>query len=156
MRGVYRAVDTVSSVTTAKTLIYITAPADAVLEILSARITCQDEDTSEQIMAELNRISSLGTPTATTITPKPTEEGSAATGATCKSNVTASEPTYDDESDAIASGGANKLGAGWEYVPLPEERAYISPSDNVGLRLIDNIANNCDLTAEIVFREIGG
>lgn len=155
MRGVFRAVDTISGVTTAKTLIYLTAPADAVLEILSARITCQDEDTSEQIMAELNRISSLGTPTATTITPKPTEEGSAAFGGTAKANVTASEPTYDDESAAIASGGANKL-AGWEYVPLPEERPIISPSDNVGLRLIDAVANSSDLTAEIVFREIGG
>jgi hypothetical protein len=155
MRGVFRAVDTISSVTTNKTLIYLTAPSDAVLEILSARITCQDEDTSEQIMAELNRINALGTPTATTITPKPTEEGSAAFGGTAKSNVTASEPTYDSESDAIASGGANKL-AGWEYVPLPEERPIISPSDNVGLRLIDAIANSSDLTAEIVFREIGG
>ena len=154
MRGVYRAVDTISAVTTAKTLLYLTTPSDAVIEILSARITAQDEDTSEQIMAELNRITTLGTPTATTITPKPTEEGSAASGCTCKSNVTASEPTYDGESDAIASGGANKL-AGWEYVPLPEERPVIKPSDNVGLRLIDAIANSSDLTAEIVYREIG-
>lgn len=155
MRGVYRLVDTISGVTAAKTLLYLTAPSDAVLEILSARVTCQDEDTSEQIMVELNRIATLGTPTATTITPKPTEEGSAAFGGTARSNVTASEPTYDGESDAIASGGANKLG-GWEYVPLPEERAYISPGDAVGLRLVDAVANSSDLTAEITFREIGG
>lgn len=155
MRGVFRAVDTISGVTTAKTLLYIEVPTDAVIEILSARITCQDEDTSEQIMAELNRIATLGTPTATTITPKPTEEGSAAFGGTVKSNVTASEPTYDAEEAAIHSGGANKL-AGWEYVPLPEERPIISPGDDVGLRLIDAIANSSDLTAEIVFREIGG
>jgi len=154
MRGVYRAADTIASVTTAKTLIYLTTPATAVIEILSARITAQNEDTSEQIMAELNRISSLGTPTATTITPKPTEELSAASAVTAKSNVTASEPTYDDESAAIASGGANKL-AGWEYVPLPEERAIIKPSDSVGLRLIDAIANSTNLTAEIIYREIG-
>lgn len=154
MRGVYRLVDTISAVTTAKTLLYITTPSTAVIEILSARITCQDEDTSEQIMAELNRIATLGTPTATTITPKPTEEGSSASACTAKSNVTASEPTYDDESSAIHSGGANKL-AGWEYVPLPEERVIIKPSDNVGLRLIDAIANSSDLTAEIVYRELG-
>jgi len=154
MRGVFRVSQTISAVTTAKTLIYITAPSTAVLEILSARITCQDEDTSEQILAELNRIATLGTPTATAVTPKPTEEGSAASGATAKYNVTASEPTYDGVADAIASGGANKL-AGWEYIPLPEERAIIKPSDTVGLRLIDAIANSCDLTAEIVYREIG-
>ena len=154
MRGVYRLCDTISAVTTAKTLLYITTPATCVIEILSARITAQDEDTSEQIMAELNRIATLGTPTATTITPKPTEELSAASAVTAKSNVTASEPTYDDESAAIASGGSNKL-AGWEYVPLPEERAVIKPSDSVGLRLIDAIATSTDLTAEIVYREIG-
>ena len=154
MRGVYRASATISAVTTAKTLIYLTAPSTAVLEILSARITCQDEDTSEQIFAELNRIATLGTPAATALTPKPTEEGSAAAQTIAAYDVTASEPTYDAITDAIASGGANKL-AGWEYVPLPEERAIIKPSDSVGLRLIDAIANASDLTAEIIFREIG-
>lgn len=154
MRGVFRATATIPAVSTAKTLLYITAPADAVLEILSARITAENEDTSEQIYAELNRIATLGTPTATSITAKPTEEGSAAFGGSAFKNVTASEPTYDSVEAAIASGGANKLG-GWEYVPLPEERAYISPSDNFGLRLIDAITTT-DLTAEIIFREIGG
>ena len=154
MRGVYKATGTIATVTTAKTLVYVTAPADAVLEILSARITFEDEDTAEQIYAELNRIATLGTPTATTLTPKPTEEGSAAFGGTSKYNVTASEPTYDAITDAIAAGGANKL-AGWEYVPLPEERSYLSPSDSLGLRLVDAITSS-DVSFEITFREIGG
>jgi hypothetical protein len=106
------------------------------------------------MFAELNRIATLGTPTATTEVPKPTEEGSAAYGGVCKLNVTASEPTYDDITDAIMSGGANKL-AGWEYVPLPEERPIIKADDDVGLRLLDALANSSDLTAEITFREIG-
>ena len=153
MRGVFRLSGTISAVTTAKTLLYIevgTAP----IEILSAKVTCQDEDTSEQIFVELNRIATLGTPTATTEVAKPTEEGSAAYGGTCKLNVTASEPTYDDITDAVASGGANKL-AGWEYVPLPEERIIVAGGDDIGLRLVDDIANSSDLTAEIIFREIG-
>lgn len=154
MRGVFRASGTIAGVTTAKTLLYITTPATAVIEIISARITAQDEDTSEQIFGELNRIATLGTPTATTITPKPTEEGSAASACTAKLNVTASEPTYDAIGDAIASGGANKL-AGWEYVPLPEERPIIKPSDNLGLRLVDAISASTDLTAEIIYRELG-
>lgn len=155
MRGVYRAAISISGVTTAKTLLYITTPSTMVIEILSARITCENEDTSEQIKAELNRIATLGTPTASTVTPKPTEEGSSASSCTVKGNVTASEPTYDTATgDAIASGGANKLG-GWEYTPIPEERPIIKPSDNVGLRLIDAIANSSGITAEILFREIG-
>ena len=68
--------------------------------------------------------------------------------------VTASEPNYNDITDAIASGGANKL-CGWEYVPTPEERPIIAANDDVGLRLIDAIGVSSDLTAEIVFREFG-
>ena len=128
MHGVYRLSGSISGVTTAKTLLYIETAATVPIEILSARITCQDEDTSEQIFAELNRIATPRTPTATTEVPKPTEEGSAAYGGVCKLNVTADEPTYDHITDAIASGGANKL-AGWEYVPLPEERPIIAAAD---------------------------
>jgi len=153
MQGVYRLSGTVATVTTAKTLAYIETHATRPIEILRASITCENEDTSEQIYAELNRIATLGIPTATTEVPKPTEEGSSAYGGVCKVNVTASEPTYDDVTDAIASGGANKLG-GWEYVPLPEERPIIAAADDVGLRLIDAIATSSDLTVEIVFREI--
>lgn len=155
MRGVYRASIVITGVTTAKTLLYITTPSSAVIEILSAKVTNTNEDTSEQVVAELNRISSLGTPTATTVTPKPTEEGSGASGVTCKGNVTGSEPTYDAAADSICNNGANKLGNGWEYTPLPEERTVIKPSDSVGLKLVDAIANSCTLVAEILYREIG-
>jgi len=156
MYGVFRAVDTISAVTTAKTLIYMTIPTGCVVEILSARITAQDEDTSEQIFAELNRIAAVpNDPSGTVIVPKPTEVGSSSYDGTVKSNITSNEPTYDDEGDAIFSGGANKL-AGWEYVPMPEERPIVSPGKRLGLRLIDAISISTDLTAEIVFRKIGG
>lgn len=154
MRGVYRLSGTILSVTTAKTLLIIETGALVPIEILSARITAQDEDTSEQIFAELNRIDVIGTPTSTTEVPKPTEERSTAYGGVCRLNVTASEPSYDDITDAIASGGANKL-AGWEYVPLPEERPIIAAADDVGLRLLDALSVSTDLTAEITFRELG-
>lgn len=154
MRGVYKLTGTIASVTTAKTLCYIETHATKPIEIYSASVDCTNEDTSEQIHLELNRISTLGTPTATTNVPKPTEEGSAAYGGVCKVNVTASEPTYDDISDAIAQGGTNKLG-GWKYVPLPEERVTVAPADDVGLRLVDAIANSSTISFEITFREIG-
>lgn len=154
MRGVFRLVDTISAVTTAKPLLYLATPATAVVEILSARVTCQDEDTSEQILVQLVRATgTVGGGAA--MTPKPTEEGAAASACTAKSGATAiTGMTSDGESDAIASGGANKL-AGWEYVPLPEERPIIKPSDFLILETVDAIANSCDLTCEIVYREIG-
>jgi hypothetical protein len=154
MQGVYKLTGTIASVTTAKTLAYIETHATKPIEIYSARVTCENEDTSEQIYVELNRITTLGTPTATTDIPKPTEESSAAYGGVCKVNVTASEPTYDDITDAIAAGGANKLG-GWEYVPLPEERVIVAAADDVGLRLVDAISVSSDISYEITFREIG-
>lgn len=154
MQGVYKLTNTVSAVTAAKTLAYITTHATKPIEIYRVSVSCQDEDTSEQILAEFNRIATLGTPTATTVTPKPTEESSSAFGGVAKTNVTASEPTYDASTAAIAAFGANKLG-GWEYVPLPEERPIIAANDSVGIRLIDAISVSSDLTVEIVFREIG-
>ena len=153
MQGVYKLTATVAAVTTAKTLAYIETGGKPI-EILSARVTCQDEETSEQIFVSLNRIATLGTPTATTEVPKPTEEGSSVYGGVCKVNVTASEPTYDDITDAIAAYGANKL-AGWEYLPMPEERPIVAGADDVGIKLIDNIDTASDLTVEITFREIG-
>jgi len=153
MRGVYRLSGTIASVTTAKTLLYITTDDDppTPIEILSARITCHDEDTAEQFFASLNRVTS-GTATGPAEVPKATEEGSAPFGGTCILNATG-EPTYDDITDAIASGGANKL-SGWEYLPMPEERPIVKANDSVGLFLGSTIAS-CTLTAEITFRELG-
>ena len=154
MRGVYRLATTITAVTTAKKLLYLATPATKVVEILSARVTCEDEDTSEQIKVSLNR--ATGTVGGgDVLTPKPTEEGTAASGCTCKGgNTSITGMTSDAIEDAIAAGGANKL-AGWEYVPLPEERAVIKPSDYLVLETIDAIANSCDLTCEILFRELG-
>lgn len=158
MRGVFRLAQTITSVTTAEPLLYIATPADLMIEILSARVTCENEDTSEQIKISLNRIASGSVGGGTALTAKPTEPGGAvstASGCTCKGGDTAiTSLTSDSINDAIASGGANKLG-GWEYVPLPEERHIITVSDELVLETIDTIANSCDLTAEIIFREIG-
>lgn len=154
MRGVYVVRDTITGVTAAKVLLYLATPATMVIEILSAKITCQDEDTSEQIFATLGRATgTVGGGDA--LTPKPTEESSAASAVTAKGGNTAiTGMTQDTDSDAIHSGGANKL-AGWDYVPLPEEREVIKPSDFVTFETIDAIANSCDLTVEIRYREIG-
>lgn len=154
MQGVYNLTGTIDAVTTAKTLAYIETHATRPIEIYRAAISAEDEDTSEQMYAQLNRIATLGTPTATTEVPKPTEEGSAAYGGVCKINVTASEPMYDNITDAIFAGGANKL-AGWEYVPLPEERAVVAAADDVGLATIDPLANSTALSVNLLFREFG-
>ena len=94
MRGVYEASYKITSLSAAKTLMYITAPADACIEILSIEITNTSNETNEQCEATFQKVNSLGTPTATSVTPTPTEAGDQAASATVAANVTASEPTY--------------------------------------------------------------
>ena len=154
MRGVYRLGGTAVSVAVTKTLVFLRAPATGVIEILSARITCENEDTSEQFIGELNRTDGSAAGTSTAEVAKPTEELSAASVVTLGSIDYTVEPTvYDHLTDAIARGGANKLG-GWEYVPLPEERPVLAPSDRVGLRIIGPFTAAI-FTGEIIYREIG-
>lgn len=159
MRGVYKANYRIAGVTTAKTLLYITVPSTIMVDILSAYVTNESNETNEQILCSLQRITTLGTPTATTITPTKSEKGDQAAASTVKANVTANEPTYG----AIAQGGAivdadGLNGApslsGWIYETTPEERQTIAPGDTWGLRLVNNISL-ADLVIQLAFQERG-
>lgn len=159
MRGVYTAAYRIAGVSAAKTLMYLTVPSNKVVEILSVSVTNESNETNEQLLVGLQRVTTLGTPTATTITPKPHETGDQAAGSTVKANVTASEPTYP----AIAAGadipgafgleGASSLG-GWYFDPTPEERPIVPGGETVGLRLV-NAPTSLDLVVRWTFREIG-
>ena len=159
MRGVYRANYRISGVTTAKTLLYITVPSTIVVDLLSGSVTNESSETNEQILCVLQRVTTLGTPTATTITPTKSEKGDQSAASTVKANVTASEPTYG----AIAQGagivdvdgcvGVPSL-SGWFYSPTPEERQTIAPGDTWGIRLVNTIAS-ADLCIQLNFQERG-
>lgn len=159
MRGVYTAAYRIAAVTTARTLMYLTAPTNRVVEILSASVTDENNETNEQILCGLQRITTLATPTATTITPKPHENGDQAASSVVKANVTASEPTYPaiaqgaDIPGAFGLEGTPSLG-GWFFDPIPEERPAIAGADSWGLRLVNAIAAT-DLVIRWTFREIG-
>ena len=110
------------------------------------------------VARRFQRITTLGTPTATTITPGKTESSQGASS-TVKANVTASEPTYG----AIAQGAAivdvaGLVGfpdlSGWFFQPTPEERNTFSAGDSWGLRLL-NAMTSADLCVEVVFLEQG-
>ena len=154
MRGVYEATINISALATNQTLIYITAPANKVVEILSAEVTNCTNEPNEQAEVTLSKISSLGSPTATTITPTRAEQGDQAASSTVKGNVTGSEPTY-------ASAPAIEVGrkgfatlAGYQYAPVPEERLIIAGGDSWGLKLVTTITA---ISADCVlrFRELG-
>jgi len=159
MRGVYTAAFRISGLSAAKTLMYLTAPSNKVVELLSASVTNETNETNEQLLCGFQRVSSLGTPTATSITPKPHENGDQAAGSTLKANVTASEPTYPavgqdaDIPGAFGLEGFASLG-GWFFDPTPEERPIIAGGDTWGLRMVST-PTSFDAVIKLTFREIG-
>lgn len=155
MRGVYTASIKTGALTAARTLIYLVPPSNKAVEILSAEVTNADNETNEQVEFTLQRISSLGTPTATAITPSPHEQGDQAASSTVAGNVTASEPTYS--SVEFGRAGASSLG-GWRFDPTPEERPTVAGASTtgIGLRLLTApTAPGISFVARITFREIG-
>jgi hypothetical protein len=154
MRGVYEASFQISALSAAKTLAYITAPSNKVVEILSASVTNADNETNEQLEIGWSKISTLGTPTGTTITPTKMEQGDQAASSTVKGNVTGSEPTYASApSIEVGREGVPSLG-GWRYAPVPEERLVIAGGDSWGLYNYNSITA-LKASVRIVFREIG-
>lgn len=152
MRGVYTAEIEIAALSAAKTVLYLTSPSDQVTEILSASITNMATDTNEQLEAGLFNISSLGTPTATSVTPEKHEDGDAAAATTAAGDVSANEPTY--ASKAIDRQGFSNL-AGYRFDPLPEERPIVKPSGSIGLQLLAAPSAAFKAAVQITFREIG-
>jgi len=152
MRGVYEASANVGAVTAAQTLLYLTAPSGKCVEIISAHVTNESNETNEQMEITLQRITTLGTPTATANTPTPTELGDAAAGSTVATDVTASEPTYTAGKD-FGRAGVPSL-AGWRFEPEPEARPIVANAASIGIQILTAITS-ADLVVRLVFREIG-
>jgi hypothetical protein len=152
MRGVYTATYTISGLTTARTLMYITAAATHVVEIVSARVANKSNETNEQMEITLQKVATLGTPTATTVTPAKDEAGDQAAACTVKANVTASEPSYTANTE-VGYDGESSL-AGYLYEPPDKLRPVIAPSATWGLRLMTAVTS-LDAVVRIRFREIG-
>ncbi len=153
IRGTYTATIKISALAAAKTLIYITAPSNRLVEVLDTHIGPDSNTTNQELEATWQRISTLGTPTGTTITPAPQEKGDQAAASTVVGNITASEPTYAANTD-IGHKGFSSLG-GLDLTPIPEARGpYIQGSDTWGLRMI-SAPTSMDTQVTVVFREMG-
>ncbi len=151
MRGVYTATAKISGLNAARTLMYLTAPSGKVVELIGLRVTQESNATGFQGSIAIDDISTLGTPTATAVTPVATEPGDQAAGSTVKANVTASEPTYGNRRIVR---GANSLN-GWFWEPIDDrEREYVGSGASVGVRFLTTPTAS-DFEIELVFREIG-
>lgn len=130
------------------------------VEILSTEVGNEDVETNEQLVCCWQRITTLGTPTATTTTPAPNEPSDQAASSTVKANVTGSEPTYPattQDADIPSAFGMRGFASldGYAFFPPPEERPYIKGQASMGLRLLNAPGGAVDLTVKIVFREVG-
>jgi len=156
MRGVYTAQITITGAQAAKTLVYIQSPSTCVVEILSASLGNANLGTAEQWNIGLFRVTTIGSPTGTTITPEKHEVGDAVSAAGAATgvlgNLTAEPTTYS--SVAIDRQGASDL-AGYRYDPIPEERPIVPPGGAIGLRLLTATNGQFTANAQIIFREIG-
>lgn len=151
MRGVYTAATKIAALAASKTLMYITAPTTQTVEILGVTVTNESNATNFQMQIAIANVTTLGTPTATTITPTPHEKGDQAAGSTVKANVTASEPTYGS---TITQEGAASL-VGYRFEPPTEgDRIYVQPGTTVGIRMITTPTSfDCDV--RLTFCEVG-
>ena len=160
MRGVYESTYRISAVSAAKTLIYITVPSTITVDMLDTQVSNESNETNEQLLCVWQRVTSLGTPTATAVTPRKKEQGDQASACTVKANVTASEPTYGsiaqgaDPGVSFAAKGFPSLG-GYADTPIPETRFTIAPGDTYGLRLINAPSSAIDVVIAITHQERG-
>lgn len=150
MRGVYTATFKLSGLNAQKTMMFLTAPAAKVVEVIACTVTNESNVTNQQFEVQIANITTLGTPTATAVTPTPHEAGDQAAGSTVKANVTASEPTYGS---AMTQEGAASL-PGYRFEPQPDERIYVAPGASIGIRMMTT-PTAMDTDIRLTFREIG-
>jgi hypothetical protein len=136
-----------TSVSTARTLVELTAHTNRAIIILEAWISNVDSETAEQLEASIVRKSAAGT--GTSFTPLAHSAADAAFGGTCRVNCTA-EGTVTDE--LVAEGFHNS--GGWLWVPVPESRIIVAGAGIIGLRF-PTAPTAQTFSAGIRFAEIG-
>lgn len=137
--------------TTAKTLVEIASPSDAVTLFERYWITQSSFDTSENLGSTFQRIATTGTGTATT--PRPFSAGFAAYGGTVETNSTI-EPIYG--TPVLLELGFNVL-SGLLWTPANDDEVIsISPSTLAGFNLDVAPSGSMNFSYGCTIREVGG
>ena len=152
MRGVYTADIKLPAWSTTRAALLIQAPAQKAVEIISAHLGNVGANvTNQQLEAALSRVATLGTPVGTGITPNPEEAGDQAAASTVtgglSTDVTAVGVNLDHQGFASL--------AGYQFVPVPEERPLIPPAGAAVIRLVTAPTAAFDAVLQVRFREIG-
>ena len=142
-----------AAVSVALEVFSIDAPSDAVLEILSCRVgqlTLEGDANAEMLSIKFARFSGAQDATGTgNPTARPHNLGGAASGAVVESGCTGTSATQT----TVLEDGWN-VQAGWLYLPIPEERFWISPSQGFVVNL--EAPTSMTVTGSLTWREYGG
>lgn len=122
--GKYVARQDAVSVSTAVSLIEITAPSTAICEITRMKISQSGTATGTALRVQALRKSAAGT--GTSFTPVPTAAGMPAAGSTARHTITSEGTASTIEYDE----GFNNL-AGWEWVAFDELSRIIVPPSGI-------------------------
>ncbi|MBS0263899.1 MAG: hypothetical protein JSS02_18315 [Planctomycetes bacterium] len=152
MRGVYTVDIKLAAFNSIKGALLLQAPALKAVEIISAHLgNVGTNVTNQQLEAALSRVATLGSPVGTAITPNPEEVGDQPAGTTVTggltTDVTAVGVNVDHQGFASL--------AGYQFVPVPEERPLIPPGGAAVLRLVVAPGVPFDAVVQVRFREIG-
>jgi len=139
--------------TTAKTLIEVGAAADLMIAIERMWISQSSFDTSENVGAKVEDITTTGTGTDSSGAVVPFVQSDTAFSGTLETNSTI-EPTYSGS--VYIEQGFNVL-SGWLWTPANDDEViWISPSQLVGMMLSVAPSGSMNFSYGMTLRELGG
>ena len=144
--GIYVIRDTLAALTDADTLLELTAPADASVDLIRAWVSPRGA-VLDQIQ-EINIFINDAAGTGTSQTPVNLLEGGPAAGSTARDVITVEGAT---PTDLIEDGF--HFQAGWSWRPTPEETIRIQPSSILGIRFPVAPDAAMDLARGMIFGE---
>lgn len=151
----YTAEYVITSLSTAKTLLLGQAPSTMVIIILNVTVKDLNTPTVEQWEVSVNRVTTRGSPTGTSISAGNVQKGSKGDGntsVTWLADLTAEPTTYD--ANPLDHDGVPNT-PGYRYEPSLEDRPEISPSESFGIRMIGTPAAT-KVRVSVSYLELGG
>jgi hypothetical protein len=138
------------AVTAAQDLFEINAPADSVVIVHGFEIS-QSSDVDSEMLNLLVHLGSTSGSGGSVVTPRPLNLGDAAFGGTVEANNT----TQSTEGVILHSASFNVL-TGYTWIPTPEMRIIISPSDRLIIGLQTAPGDSLTMSGTVYLEEIGG
>lgn len=140
-----------AALTAAANVLVLTPAENYKVQVLSASLTNENNETNEQLQAALYEASAAGTGSATAVTIVPQAIGDAT------SSTTTLEHTYATTEPTLASNPLIFEGfasvAGWNYTPSFDEAIIVPYGKILVLRVNTTSFTSIDLRARITWRE---